>query len=70
MVGDVEHVLAVCDPLRSNNKVVEDVNALILRYDSDESRRTWQNRLQGAIYRASNSGIHGLCVVNCCLIGK
>ncbi|XP_028077973.1 LOW QUALITY PROTEIN: uncharacterized protein LOC114279888 [Camellia sinensis] len=55
MVGDVEHVLAVCDPLRSNNKVVEDVNALILRYDSDESRRTWQNRLQGAIYRASVS---------------
>ncbi|XAR70581.1 hypothetical protein NMG60_11027484 [Bertholletia excelsa] len=55
LVGNVEHVLAVCNSLRSNNKVVEDLNALILRCDSDDSRRNWQNRLQGAIYRASAS---------------
>lgn len=54
-VGVVEHVLAVSDATRSNNKVVEDINALILRCDSDDSRRTWQSLLQGAIYRASGS---------------
>ncbi|KAA8522113.1 hypothetical protein F0562_012573 [Nyssa sinensis] len=54
-VGNVEHVLAVCDTSRSNSKVVEDANALILRFDSDDSRKTWQSRLQGAIYRASGS---------------
>lgn len=32
---------------------MEDSNALILRFDSDDSRKIWQNRLQGAIYRAS-----------------
>ncbi|XP_057487524.1 uncharacterized protein LOC130773593 isoform X2 [Actinidia eriantha] len=55
VVGNVEHVLAICDPLRSINKVVEDVNALILRCDSVDSWKTWQNRLQAAIYRASVS---------------
>ncbi|KAL6985853.1 hypothetical protein U1Q18_019226 [Sarracenia purpurea var. burkii] len=55
IIGNVEHVLAICDPLRSINKVVEDVNALILRCESDDSRRSWQSRLQGAIYRASVS---------------
>lgn len=54
-VGNVEHVLAICDAARSNSKVVEDANALILRCDSDDSRKTWQSRLQGAIYRASGS---------------
>ncbi|KAJ0048722.1 hypothetical protein Pint_15724 [Pistacia integerrima] len=55
LVGDVDYVLAVCDPARSNNKVVEDVNALILRCDSNDSRKTWKNRLQGAIYSASGA---------------
>ncbi|KAK9266873.1 hypothetical protein L1049_027132 [Liquidambar formosana] len=54
-VGNVEHVLAICDATRSNSKVVEDVNALILRCDSDDARRNWQSRVQGAIYRASGS---------------
>ncbi|KAL8101699.1 hypothetical protein AgCh_033550 [Apium graveolens] len=54
-VGNVEHVLAVCDIEKSNNKVVEDANALILRCESEESRKIWQSRLQGAVYRASGS---------------
>ncbi|MQL82370.1 hypothetical protein Taro_014851 [Colocasia esculenta] len=63
--GDQEHVLAVCDSSQLNNKVVEDVNALILRCDTDESRRTWQNRLQGAIYRASGpAAVSGLSDVS------
>ncbi|RRT66838.1 hypothetical protein B296_00039801 [Ensete ventricosum] len=33
--------------------VVEDTNALILLCDDNEDLRTWQKRLQGAIYRAS-----------------
>ncbi|KAJ7944655.1 pleckstrin-likey (PH) domain-containing protein [Quillaja saponaria] len=53
-MGNEDHILAVCSPMRSN-KVVEDANALILRCDSDDSRKTWQSRLQGAIYRASDS---------------
>lgn len=32
---------------------MEDVNALILMFDSEESRKTWHSRLQGAVYRAS-----------------
>ncbi|XP_043697676.1 uncharacterized protein LOC122648528 isoform X2 [Telopea speciosissima] len=55
IVGNVPHVLAVCDAAQSNIKVVEDVNSLVLRLDSDESRKTWQRRFQGAIYRASGS---------------
>ncbi|KAK4844286.1 hypothetical protein QYF36_018501 [Acer negundo] len=55
LVGDVDYVLAVCDAARTNSKVVEDVNALILRCDSDDSRKTWKSRLQGAIYSASGS---------------
>ncbi|XWS38677.1 hypothetical protein CRYUN_Cryun19dG0151500 [Craigia yunnanensis] len=56
LVGDVESVLAVCNAARSNSKaVVEDVNALILRCDNDDSRKAWQSRLQGAIYHASAS---------------
>ncbi|KAJ4951540.1 hypothetical protein NE237_028372 [Protea cynaroides] len=54
MVGNVQHVLAVC-AAQSNIKVVEDVNALVLRFDSDDSRKTWQRRIQGAIYHASGS---------------
>ncbi|GKU95670.1 hypothetical protein SLEP1_g9001 [Rubroshorea leprosula] len=53
LVAEVDSVLAVCDAARSNNKVVEDVNALILGCDSDDSRKAWQSRLQGAIYHAS-----------------
>ncbi|WCJ20748.1 hypothetical protein M5689_002962 [Euphorbia peplus] len=51
----VPHLMAICDAGRPINKVLEDVNALILRYDSDDSRKNWQSRLQGAIYRASSS---------------
>ncbi|KAM5573225.1 hypothetical protein ABKV19_012985 [Rosa sericea] len=54
-VGDADLVLAVCDSTRANNKVVEDANALILLFDSDDSKKTWQSRLRGAIYRASGS---------------
>ncbi|OVA12725.1 Pleckstrin homology domain [Macleaya cordata] len=55
LAGNVEHILAICDGGQSNNKVVEDVNALILRCDSDDSRRIWRSLIQGAIYRASGS---------------
>ncbi|XP_042486677.1 uncharacterized protein LOC122066914 [Macadamia integrifolia] len=55
IVSNVQNVLAVCDAAQSNSKVVEDVNALVLRFDSDESRKTWQRRFQGSIYRASGS---------------
>ncbi|XP_073111690.1 uncharacterized protein [Elaeis guineensis] len=53
--GGVENVLALYDAGQSNPQVVEDVNALIVLCDSDEIRKTWQNRFQGAIYRASGS---------------
>ncbi|XP_043715720.1 uncharacterized protein LOC122664096 isoform X2 [Telopea speciosissima] len=55
IVGNVQHVLAICDAGQSNTKVVEDINAIVLRFDSDDSRKTWQKRFQGAIYRASGS---------------
>ncbi|KAJ4846821.1 hypothetical protein Tsubulata_004613 [Turnera subulata] len=55
LLGDVKHALAISDTGRPINKVVEDVNALILRCDSDELQRNWQSRLQGAIYRSSAS---------------
>ncbi|KAJ7011238.1 hypothetical protein NC653_001613 [Populus alba x Populus x berolinensis] len=55
LLGGVEHVLTICDAARPLSKVVEDVNALILRCDSDDSQRNWQSRLQGAIYSASGS---------------
>ncbi|KAI6702353.1 hypothetical protein NL676_011489 [Syzygium grande] len=54
-VGDVDHVVAVSEAARSNSKVVEDANALIMRCDTEELRKLWQRRLQGAIYRASGS---------------
>ncbi|ESW28603.1 hypothetical protein PHAVU_002G003000 [Phaseolus vulgaris] len=61
LVGNVQHVLVVCSPTRSNNKVVEDTNALIIRCESKESMKTWHSRLQGAIYYASNTApISGL----------
>ncbi|KAF7828516.1 Vacuolar protein sorting-associated protein 13C [Senna tora] len=60
-VGNAEHVLAVCAPKRSSSKVVEDTNALILRCESEDLRRTWQSRIQGAIYHSSDSApISGL----------
>ncbi|XP_068635813.1 uncharacterized protein [Aristolochia californica] len=54
-VGNVEHVLAVGDVGLSNTKVVEHVNTIVLRCDSDDSRKAWQGCLQGTIYRASDS---------------
>uniref|UniRef100_A0A7N0VMH0 PH domain-containing protein n=1 Tax=Kalanchoe fedtschenkoi TaxID=63787 RepID=A0A7N0VMH0_KALFE len=60
-VGGVENILALCEAGRSSSKVVEDASALILRFDTDESRKIWRGRLQGAIYRASGSvSIHDL----------
>ncbi|CAN8324888.1 unnamed protein product [Cochlearia groenlandica] len=53
--GGVEHVLSIRNASRVNEKVMEDVNALILMFDSEDSRKTWHSRLQGAVYRASGS---------------
>ncbi|CAH9120085.1 unnamed protein product [Cuscuta europaea] len=55
IIGDAKHVLAVCDAGQANPKIVEDGNALIFHYDSEESKRIWQSSLQGAIYRASRA---------------
>ncbi|KAL2348225.1 hypothetical protein Fmac_002225 [Flemingia macrophylla] len=61
LVGNVQHVLVVCNPTRSNNKVVEDTNAIIIRCESEDSRKTWHSRIQRAIYYASNTApISGL----------
>lgn len=55
IVGDEEHVLAICDAttLHGQGKVVEQANALILRFDSGDSESIWHSRLQSAIYRTS-----------------
>uniref|UniRef100_J3N503 PH domain-containing protein n=1 Tax=Oryza brachyantha TaxID=4533 RepID=J3N503_ORYBR len=37
------------------HQILEDTGALILLFDNEETRKTWQSRLQGAIYRASGS---------------
>ncbi|KAL1194607.1 hypothetical protein V5N11_031431 [Cardamine amara subsp. amara] len=55
LAGGVEHVLSIRNASRINEKVMEDVNALILMFDSEDSRKTWHSRLQGAVYRASGS---------------
>lgn len=57
IVGNEEHVLAICDTKSSQSmgKVVEQANALILRFDSDDSESVWHSRLQSAIYCASTS---------------
>ncbi|KAF6135499.1 hypothetical protein GIB67_015352 [Kingdonia uniflora] len=51
--GNDLHVIAVYDAGQQISKVVEDANSIILKFESDDLRRTWQNRVQGAIYRAS-----------------
>ncbi|KAJ4953475.1 hypothetical protein NE237_030307 [Protea cynaroides] len=51
MVGNVQHVLAVC-AAQSNIKVVEDVNALVLQFDSDDSRKLGRCAFKG-LYNAS-----------------
>ncbi|XP_060207492.1 uncharacterized protein LOC132635217 [Lycium barbarum] len=53
-VGNEQHVLAVHSAERANN-IVENANALILRCESEDLKKTWQSHLQGAIYRASGS---------------
>ncbi|WOL09557.1 hypothetical protein Cni_G18310 [Canna indica] len=53
--GGVQNVLALYDAGQYNHKVVEDTNAVILLCDNNEVLKTWQKRLQGAIYRASGS---------------
>uniref|UniRef100_A0A0D9XMK5 PH domain-containing protein n=1 Tax=Leersia perrieri TaxID=77586 RepID=A0A0D9XMK5_9ORYZ len=37
------------------SQILEDTGALIMLFDNEETRKIWQNRLQGAIYRASGS---------------
>ncbi|XP_047340404.1 uncharacterized protein LOC124943990 [Impatiens glandulifera] len=54
IVGNVDHVLAIFESSHPSSKVIEDGNALILRCDSNDAKRTWLSRLQGAIYRASD----------------
>ncbi|KAL4281357.1 hypothetical protein GQ457_03G021640 [Hibiscus cannabinus] len=55
-IGNMESVLAVGDAARTNIKaVVEDVNALILRCDNNDSRKAWHCRLQEAIYHTLGS---------------
>ncbi|PNT67930.1 hypothetical protein BRADI_3g33740v3 [Brachypodium distachyon] len=51
----VQNILALHDSGHVNPKILEDTGALILLFDSEETRKIWQNRLQGAIYRASGS---------------
>ncbi|KAL8529518.1 hypothetical protein ACS0TY_006808 [Phlomoides rotata] len=55
LLGNADHVLAVYDAESSYYKVVEDASALILRCDSEDSKKIWQSYLQGAIYRASGT---------------
>ncbi|KAG9142715.1 hypothetical protein Leryth_005471 [Lithospermum erythrorhizon] len=55
IVGDIEHVIGVCGTERVSSKILEDSNALILRCETEDSRKTWQSSLQAAIYRASVS---------------
>ncbi|CAI0538916.1 unnamed protein product [Linum tenue] len=55
-VGGVDHVLAICDAgYPVHKQVVENLSAIIMRCDSDDSLRHWQSCFQGAIYRASVS---------------
>jgi len=54
-VGGVENVLAICDAGQLDNKVAESANALLLRFEDENSRNDWQGRFAGAIYRASSS---------------
>lgn len=45
-------------------QILEDTGALNLLFDSDEGRKIWQSRLQGAIYRASVLlGLFRLCFI-------
>ncbi|KAH9610754.1 hypothetical protein KSS87_017342 [Heliosperma pusillum] len=57
IVGSEEHIVAICDAtwLHTQGKVFEQANAVVLRFDSDESLTIWSSRLRGAIYRASAS---------------
>ncbi|KNA21084.1 hypothetical protein SOVF_046540 [Spinacia oleracea] len=56
-VGNEDRVLAILDATRAHalGKVIEQANALILRFESDESESVWHTRLRSAIYRASIS---------------
>jgi len=57
LTNGVHNILALHDSGQVNPKILEDTGALILLFDNDEGRKIWQNRLQGAIYRASGSAI-------------
>ncbi|KAH7316123.1 hypothetical protein KP509_21G079300 [Ceratopteris richardii] len=52
-IGGVSNVLAVCDAGQLNNKVAESANTLLLRFDNEELRELWQQRLQAVVYRSS-----------------
>uniref|UniRef100_A0A0E0MAV7 PH domain-containing protein n=1 Tax=Oryza punctata TaxID=4537 RepID=A0A0E0MAV7_ORYPU len=51
LTGGVQNILALHD----SGQILEDTGALIMLFDNEETRKIWQNRLQGAIYRASGS---------------
>uniref|UniRef100_A0A0E0R2L4 PH domain-containing protein n=1 Tax=Oryza rufipogon TaxID=4529 RepID=A0A0E0R2L4_ORYRU len=51
LTSGVQNILALHD----SGQILEDTGALIMLFDNEEARRIWQNRLQGAIYRASGS---------------
>ncbi|XP_073352999.1 uncharacterized protein [Aegilops tauschii subsp. strangulata] len=55
LTNGVQNIVALHDSGQVNPKILEDTGALILLFDSEETRKIWQNRLQGAIYRASGS---------------
>jgi vacuolar protein sorting-associated protein 13A/C len=55
LTSGVQNILALHDSGQVNPKILEDTGALIMLFDNEEARRIWQNRLQGAIYRASGS---------------
>ncbi|KAL9231233.1 hypothetical protein vseg_006486 [Gypsophila vaccaria] len=57
IIGDEEHILAICDAtwVHTQGKVFEQANSLVVRFDSDEALTIWFNRLRSAIYRASAS---------------
>ncbi|KAK3153327.1 hypothetical protein QOZ80_2BG0170820 [Eleusine coracana subsp. coracana] len=55
LTNGVRNILAVHDSGQVNPKEWQNTGALNLLFDSDEGRKIWQSRLQGAIYRASGS---------------
>ncbi|KAL5230936.1 hypothetical protein ABZP36_029712 [Zizania latifolia] len=55
LTNGLQNILALHDSGQINPKERSNTGALILLFDNEETRKIWQNRLQGAIYRASGS---------------